>query len=104
MGRRAAARLAYSVVVNDADGNPVTITPNEDVPDWAVDQIHDHCYADDGAAATGEGDGGPPPKAGRGSGKDAWSAYADSVEVTVDGEATRDDIIAAIEAAGHPVE
>ena len=45
----------------------------------------------------------PPPKAGPGSSRDAWADYAASVGVTVDDDATRDDIIAAIESddAGH---
>jgi hypothetical protein len=49
---------------------------------------------------------GPPPRAGAGSGTDAWKAYAASFDppVEVAEDAKRDDVIAAIEAAGHPVE
>lgn len=47
---------------------------------------------------------GPPPKAGRGSGKEAWAAYAEKLDVDVDADATRDDIVAAVAAAGHPVD
>ncbi len=44
----------------------------------------------------------PPPKSGAGSGKEAWSAYATSLGAEVKPEATREDIIAAIEQAGFP--
>jgi hypothetical protein len=43
--------------------------------------------------------GDPPPKAGRGSGRDAWAAYADSVGVEVEDGWSRNDIIAAVEGA-----
>ena len=45
-------------------------------------------------------DDGPPPRTGRGSGKDAWVAYAAANDVTVADDASRDDIIAALDAAG----
>jgi hypothetical protein len=46
--------------------------------------------------------GGPPPRAGTGSGVEAWRAYADGkVELTDDMK--RDDIIAALEDAGFAV-
>jgi hypothetical protein len=41
---------------------------------------------------------GPPPKAGRGSGRDAWADYAHNVVGIQVGDGwTRDDIIAAVE-------
>jgi hypothetical protein len=40
-----------------------------------------------------------PPKAGAGSSRDAWVAYAESKGVTVTDDMTRDDIVAAVEAA-----
>lgn len=46
----------------------------------------------------------PPPKAGKGSGEDAWRTYADAVGVEVPADASRDDVIAAIETAGKPTE
>lgn len=42
----------------------------------------------------------PPPRAGRGSGLDAWQAFANLAEVTYTADAGRNDIIAACEAAG----
>ena len=41
-----------------------------------------------------------PPRAGKGSSRDAWAAYAAGHGVTADDDASRDDIIAALVAAG----
>jgi hypothetical protein len=38
-----------------------------------------------------------PPRAGPGSGRDAWAAYAESKGVDVSDDMTRDEIIAAVE-------
>lgn len=38
-----------------------------------------------------------PPRAGRGSGVDAWATYARSIGITVPDDATRDDIIALVD-------
>lgn len=51
----------------------------------------------------GDHEGEIPPQSGRGSSRDSWAAYAGSLGVDVDAESSRDDIIAAIDAAGHPV-
>lgn len=40
-----------------------------------------------------------PPRAGRGASKDAWAKYAEARGVTVPADASRDDIIAAVDAA-----
>lgn len=45
-----------------------------------------------------------PPKDGSGSGKAAWHTYAAAIGVEVPADASRDDVIAAIEAAGKPTE
>ena len=42
----------------------------------------------------------PPPRHGPGSGKSAWAAYARQIGVEVDPDATRDDIIDAVDRAG----
>lgn len=41
-----------------------------------------------------------PPRSGRGSGRDEWAAYAAQHDVTVEDDMSRDDIVAALEAAG----
>lgn len=93
-----AGQLAYAVVVNGPDGDPVTITPEQKVPDWAVDQIGDHAYVDDDDEGSG-----PPPQSGKGSGVEAWRKYAESLGFEAPDEATRDDIVRALADAGHSV-
>jgi len=92
------AALAVNVIVLDEDGTPVVLTAGSEVPKWAADQLGAHCF---GGVADDEGDSadGEPPKAGPGSGKAAWAAYAESVGVDVEEDATREDIIAAVETA-----
>lgn len=55
------------------------------------------------AEAPSEKPDGIPPKGGAGSSTEAWAAYA-AGKVEVGPDATRDDIIAALEAAGVPTE
>jgi len=51
--------------------------------------------------ATGEG---PPPKGGAGSGAPAWRDYAASKGVEVSADASREDVLAALDAASVPTE
>lgn len=44
----------------------------------------------------------PPPRQGPGSGADRWRAYAASVDVEVPADASREDVIAALDEAGKP--
>lgn len=78
------------------NGSPVSLLKGEDVPDWAKDQVGDHLI--DGSSDSFD-DSGLPPKAGRGSGLEAWQKYADDNGITYAEGATRDDIIAAVEAS-----
>lgn len=55
--------------------------------------------AEDAAEGPVAGEQVEPPRAGRGSSRDAWAAYAATVGVTVGADDTRDDIIAAVDAA-----
>lgn len=43
----------------------------------------------------------PPPRSGKGSGADAWKAYAHAVNVDIEANADRGEIIAACERAGR---
>lgn len=45
-----------------------------------------------------------PPKAGAGASAEAWRNYAKAIEVEVADDASRDAVIAAVEAAGKPTE
>lgn len=59
-----------------------------------------------GADGGNSGDG-PPPMGGAGSGVEAWRTYARSLTnpaVDIDGLDTREQIVDAINAAGHPTE
>jgi len=57
------------------------------------------------AGGDGAGGNGPvPPRRGSGSSAQAWREYATSVGVEVDPEASREDVIAALEKAGKPTE
>lgn len=100
MGRR----LNATVYLQDEEGVVRGFGPGDIVPDWVAEQITnpDVWVDDDPASPTAvEDDGddtGPPPKTGKGSGVQAWREYAGTIGVAVPEDATRDDIIAAVEA------
>ncbi|WP_432050305.1 hypothetical protein [Verrucosispora sp. NA02020] len=54
----------------------------------------------DSAGDPGEGEPVPPPKGGPGSGAPAWRAYAAANDVDVEPDASREDVIAALDEAG----
>jgi hypothetical protein len=93
MGRR--VKETVGGLRDPETGNTVHFTPDDDVPDWAAEQIDNPDIWADGDA-DGD-DSGEPPRAGKGSGRDAWAAYAESLGVEFDEDATRDDIIAAVD-------
>lgn len=102
------ADLEYAVHITDPKGNPVVISPGDPIPGWALDKIDAHCFVDGekpkaGSKAAEPDNDGPPPQSGKGSGKDAWVAYAEANDVEVADDATKDDIIAACESAGVAV-
>lgn len=76
--------------------------PGDPIPAEFADQLGEHVWTDDGQAAPAGPT--PPPMGGAGSGIEAWIEYASLIGVDVDGLAKRDDIVAAIRDAGHPVE
>ncbi|MFB7594296.1 hypothetical protein [Streptomyces sp. NPDC056160] len=85
----------------------VAYGPDSKVPPAVAKRIGDHAWTDADSAAevptpTGAGGGSEdvaPPRSGRGSGVDAWRAFAEQHEVEVAADASREDIIAACEAA-----
>jgi hypothetical protein len=87
-----------SIWVTGKDGEPFCITPDADIPNWAVDQLDSRHFEN------ASGADGPPPKSGKGSGVQAWAEYAATNRVEVAEDATRDDVIAALDAAGIPTE
>lgn len=90
-------------VVGD-DGTRRVFGPGDDVPEWAARKMGAHCFENGEHPYPDAPAGGIPPKAGPGSSKTAWLAYAAGHGVDVDGESTRDDIIAALDAAGIATE
>lgn len=84
----------------------VAYGPDDRIPAAALRQIGDHAFADaevdDGdqdGGGTGGGDTEAPPRSGRGSGVEAWRVFAEQHDVEVAADASREDIIAACEAA-----
>ncbi|MET9729236.1 hypothetical protein ABZZ79_00795 [Streptomyces sp. NPDC006458] len=83
--------------------------PDSEVPADVAKRIGDHAWADADSTAeapspAGVGDSGmtkeAPPRSGRGSGVEAWRAYAEQHDLDVAADASREDIIAAAEGAG----
>lgn len=102
MGRR----LASYVHVNDHHGRRHVFGPDDDVPDWAAAKItNPNAWATEPETAQAESEdtstprGAMPPKTGSGSGREVWAAYATVRGIQFERDATRDQIIAAVEAA-----
>ncbi|MFF7171094.1 hypothetical protein [Streptomyces pseudovenezuelae] len=89
--------------------------PDDEVPAEVAERIGDHAWQDDSEApgedepeAVGFTDPRTsqqqtveaPPRSGRGSGIEAWLAFAEAQGVGTDSDMNRDDVIAACEAAG----
>lgn len=80
-----------------SDGaDTVVLAAGDGVPDGYF--VGDHLLDDDGDGDGELGDGAPPRK-GKGSSREAWAAYAGTVDVTVEDDWSREDIIAAVDAA-----
>lgn len=96
-----ARKLIANVYVDGVLYGPAGKSPSKDV----AEQITNPKAWSGKADAEGSGSGSDiPPKGGAGSGVDAWKAYAAKLDVEVADDASRDDVIAALEAAGHPTE
>ncbi|MFE9810703.1 hypothetical protein [Streptomyces sp. NPDC005548] len=82
--------------------------PDDKVPAKIAERIGAHAWTNgdeqvEVSTPTGGGDGlksEAPPRTGRGSGIEAWLAFAEQHDVGTDSDMTRDDVIAACEAAG----
>lgn len=103
-----ARKLTANVYVDGVLYGPAGKSPSKDVAEQITNPKAWSGKADaedSGSSGSGSGSGnGIPPKGGAGSGVDAWKAYAGKLDVKVADDASRDDVIAAIEAAGHPTE
>jgi hypothetical protein len=92
--------IGNTIVRRSVEESPVVLRAGDELPSWASGLVGDHLL-DRGAESAADG---PPPKGGAGSGKDAWAAYAAARGVAVAEDATRDEIVAALEDAGVPTE
>ncbi|MBQ1122642.1 hypothetical protein [Streptomyces sp. B15] len=80
--------------------------PSDEVPATVAKRIGEHAWEED-AEQTSSTQASQevesveePPRSGRGSGVDAWRAFAEAHGVAVDDQMSRDDVIAACEQAG----
>lgn len=103
-------RLRTTVHVVDQEGRTRAFGPGEDLPDWAAGQITNPDVWEGELPPHLDENGEPqprvaasaappaqlqePPRAGKGSGREAWAAYAAQHGVEVDNDASRDDIVA----------
>lgn len=109
------AKLNTTVHLEDGNGKRHVFAPGQDLPDWAAEKITNPDVWDEepaGASSHAPPAGGgeqpppasPPPRSGSGSGRDAWAKYAQDNRVDVADGTSREDIIAALEKAGVPVD
>lgn len=98
--------LRTYVHVHDEDGQTHVFGPDDEVPAWAAKRItnpaawEDDAGEDTGGQQAGGEQTGAPPRSGKGSGKEAWAAYAAQHDVKLENDATREDYIAELERRG----
>lgn len=107
--------LAVTVHVH-VDGETHVFEAGATPPDWACELISNpDAWTDVEGSRSGAGAeqrpadispgvGGPPPRHGAGSGRDAWAAYAADHGVPVGEEMSRADILDALDAADIPTD
>lgn len=94
-------RLASYVHATAPNGEIVILAPGEDVPEWAVAAIRNPKAWEGGEApeiADSKPESEEPPRSGRGSGEDVWREYANGLDIEVPEGASRDDIVALVDA------
>lgn len=90
-----AGRLKLSVVVGADLYEAGTVPP----PEVAKAITNPDAWEDSTPPAAEESDDAEePPRSGKGSGEDAWRAYAERLGINVPDDASRDDIIALVDA------
>lgn len=99
-------RVTAHVYVTAKDGSHRGwLQPGDEVPSWAsVDDrlLEGAADASSPQGSSVQGAAAEPPRSGKGSGVEAWQRYADAQGVGYDSEMSRDDIIAAVDAANTP--
>ena len=94
------SKLNTFVTVHSADGDSITFGPDDELPTWAEKAISNPNVWDEAPEAQTEETGadGEPPRAGAGSGLDAWKTYAAAQGIEVPEDAKREDIFALVDA------
>lgn len=102
----------HSTVYLEIDGQPVSYGPGDEIPEAHARHIHAHAFEDGVHPYPGkdaDGDGAPdrepgvePLRSGKGSGRDAWIAFASETGHgdLVEGR-SRDELIQALADAGQ---
>lgn len=103
-----------TVVRHPSTRKPVVLHKGDRLPDWAQGLVGAHLLdepADADAESPATSDAGtpgggsgvePPPRAGKGSGREAWTEHATALGIDVTDDMGRDEIVALIEAKGLP--
>ena len=97
MGRR----LVVTVVLRNPETlAPVAFGPGDDVPCWAAELMtNPEVWEGEPVTVAPSPPVGEPPRSGRGASAKAWRAFAESRGVVVPEGASREEIIAAVDAA-----
>lgn len=91
-----ARRLSTTVHVHGPDGQSRSFGPGDDVPEWVEAAIANPDVWAAPPPASEPAELNEPPRAGKGSSREAWADYATRVGVELGEDATRDEIIAAV--------
>lgn len=106
---------ANTIVTHPKTGEPVVLLAGDEIPEWALEPqgekgdkpaiVGDHLIAGLQPADAPSDPADPPadvdevpPASGKGSGIEAWQQYAQHKGIAYPEDATRDEIIAAVEA------
>lgn len=94
--------LAETVHVFDKDGTGHAFGPDDEVPAWAAKLItNPKAWVEAPASDTAEPEKAPvPPRGGPGSGAEAWAEYAKANGFDVPADASREEIIEALDGEG----
>jgi hypothetical protein len=74
--------------------------PEDEVPSDVAGRItNPKAWVAGEVAESSEGESEEPPRSGKGSGLEAWKAYAEGLDIVVPDDASRDDVIALVDSA-----
>jgi len=99
-----ATRVTRTVhLTHPTQGSPVILHPGDEVPAWAIGRITRPGFlADDTTGPVTVQVVPEPPRAGKGSGIQAWRDYADHLGLTFPESSTREELIDLVENYKNP--